>query len=253
MCGYTTPTRQTSTQGIVTPPTTELGNLSYPEYRMNDGTPAGPIVTPVIASPPDPSAPVINPLIISPGGGYVLNLCNATSQPHVVRSVTVTLVAQTPFTGHLNVWQPCSGSYQPGVGLIGTGCGGADFENEYLSASFHVNAGVGATSPTTQRGTNTGALPVNDTINYGPLPVTLRPGQVLSVEVGMSPAPTAPAYDVFAFQIGVDSASPATAARSPVTLFAPVSRAWDGRSCETPTMQALLPAHSSDGYICPTL
>ncbi len=182
----------------------------------------------------------------------MLVICNPSSKPHTISAVRVTIAKITPYTNQLNTWAPCSGSYSPVSKNVSGGCGGGDSENEYMHAQFAANAPVGASVAATQTGTNMSDM--SGGINFGPLPVTLKPGQAMTIEVGVAD-PSVAGYYTYSYALTVDGASTGTVAYSLKTLLAPVARVWTGAACQTTAMQALIakePTPSANTrYICP--
>lgn len=251
-CGSAFPSGAvTNAQGLSVIAQAPLGNLAYPAVALPANLPNAPYRLMNTSPAFDPSQPVINPHL-AVGGGYLLLICDASSAAHVVQGAQIALARFTPAATTINQWNPCDGSYNAAYKLAGgTGCGGGDFQNIYASASFPANAGVGATATANQRGANTSDVS-GDQINYGPLPVTLRPGQAMSIEVDVTP-PTAAGYYTFSLALRVDGAAPTTVAYSPPTLLTSNVRAWDGKACEQPAMQAQIPTSASGAanYLCP--
>ncbi|MGZ3664656.1 MAG: hypothetical protein ACXVDA_09240, partial [Ktedonobacterales bacterium] len=171
---------------------------------------------------------------------------------HTISAIQVGLAKTTPFTDQLGAWEPCSGSYSPVYKSVSGGCGGGDTENEYLHAAFAADASVGASVTATQTGSNLSDM--SNGINFGPLPVTLKPGQAMTIEVGVT-QPSAPGYYTYSFALIVDGASTGIVAYSLMSLLAPVARVWSGAACQTSAMQALIAKEStptaSTRYICP--
>ncbi|HET9109346.1 MAG TPA: hypothetical protein VFN78_00845 [Ktedonobacterales bacterium] len=240
--------------GLVVTQTSKLGNLAYPVVQIPSNQQAQPIPAPQISFVDyAPSAvPVVNPGLTEGGGGYVLFICNPSSQAHTLSAAQVSIAQIRPFTDQLGAWAPCSGFYLPGSGVAEDGCGGADFEDEYLHAPFAADAQVGATVTATQTSANSMDAPGE--VASGPLPVTLKPGQWMTIEVGVT-RPSAPAYYTYAFALTVDGSETGVVAYSQRTLLAPVAHAWSGENCKAAAMQTQIaqaptpPANR--GFICP--
>lgn len=216
--------------GLVVTQYSGLGNLAYPDAQIPSSQPAEPVpAPPIIASElfTDTTTAAVNPNLHEGGGGYVIVVCNPSSQAHTVSAVQVSIASISPVTSATQTWQPCSGSYVPGSGIYGGGCGGADFENEYMHAAFAPDAQVGASTVATQTGSNVDVAGAN---NYGPLPVTLQPGQTLWVEVGVTQPSTA-GYYTYAFGLTVDGTATGTIAYSLKTLLDPHPIEWSGQNC----------------------
>ncbi len=232
-----------------------LGNLAYPAMQIPSSQQAAPMLEPNFTGPEYWVAnitAVVDPGLREGGGGYVLDICNPSGQPHTLNAVQVSIAKMTPFSDQLGVWYPCSGSYSPVSKSVSGGCGGADFENEYLHAAFAADASVGTSVTATQTGSNWSDI--SNSVNFGPLPVTLKPGQAMTIEVGVT-QPSVPGYYTYSFALTVDGASTGTVAYSLMSLLAPAARAWSGAACQTSAMQALIAqqptATASTRYICP--
>lgn len=256
-CGPNAPygVAYTPAGGLAVTQTSSLGALAYPQAQIPSDQQAQPIPEPATnwgGGYAEPIHPIVNPGLREGGAGYVLLICNTSDHAHVVSAVQASIARITPYTDRLNAWESCSGVYHPGAAGIGGGCGGADFENEYLHAPFAPDAPVGASVTTTQTGSN--SSDASNEVNLGPLPVTLQSGQAMTVEIGVT-QPSAPGYYTYAFALTVDGASTGVVAYSPETLLAPVARAWDGQSCLSATMQAQIAQEptptANRGFICP--
>jgi hypothetical protein len=229
-----------------------FAGLAYPHMHIPDGTPLTPLQiqyagsTSGTALSPDPPT---NPVMREHAGGYAFAICNLSpTQSHNVQSVSVQIHSMTPYTGTLSQWDFCESAFDTSSHHVtGGGCGGAYWAGEYLHASFAANATTGATVATTQ--VSSGRDDGLDGYPFGPLPVALKPGDTLPINVGMT-VPTMPGTYAFTFQIVVDSITiPASA---PATLFAPVAHEWTGQACTSPSIQSQIPAASTPTYyICP--
>jgi hypothetical protein len=95
---------------------------------------------------------------------------------------------------------------------------------------------------------------MSNEVNFGPLPVTLKPGQAMTIEVGMT-QPSTPGDYTYSFALTVDGVSTGTVAYSLMSLLAPVARVWNGAACQTSAMQALIAQEptptANTRYICP--
>lgn len=245
----------TPASGLVVTKYSALGNLAYPSAQIPSSQPAAPLLAPNFTRPDYWAAnttAVVDPILDEGHGGYVLAICNPSDRPHTINAVQVSLAKMTPFTDQLGVWQPCEGSYSPVTKSASGGCGGADFENEYLHAAFAADASVGTSVTATQTGSN--QSDISNSVNFGPLPVTLKPGQAMTIEVGVT-RPSAAGYYTYSFALTVDGASTGTVAYSLMTLLSPQARIWNGAACQTSAMQAMIakePAPTGDTrYICP--
>lgn len=216
--------------GLVVTQYSGLGNLAYPEAQIPSSQTAHPIPVPTISDPPyftDSTTAVVNPSLSEGSGGYVLRVCNASSQAHTVSAVQVSIAQISPVTGVTQAWAMCSGDYIPGNSDVSdAGCGGGDIQNEYMHAGFAPDAQVGTSVTATQTGSNTDLPGSPD----GPLPVTLQPGQILTVEVGVT-QPSAAGYYTYAFGLTVDGAATGVVAYSLRTLLDPHVIQWSGKNC----------------------
>ncbi len=250
-------TALTSAGGLAVTQTSGMSNMAYPETQIPSGQPAAPMLAPDSVGTTSGVAGatlLVNPGLTEKGGGYVLLICNPSSQPHSLSAARVSIAAVEPFTDQLGAWAPCQGAYYPVGGYVAGGCGGADFETEYMHATFATSAQTGATVTATQTGTNVGMSGAAGDLQPGPLPVTLQPGQTMTIEIGVTP-PSAPGYYTYAFSLTVDGASTGVVTYSPMTLIAPVARIWSGAACKTSAMQAKIaqmptPTQNT-AYICP--
>lgn len=230
-----------------------FGGTAYPHSKVPDGTPLRPLQiqygqsTSGVAMSVDPPT---NPDMREHFGGYGFTICNLSSnQSHVVQAVSVQIASEVADASPLNEWGWCDSPFdgqsrQGGEG----GCGGAYFAGEYLHATFALSAGSGASVPAAQVKSGNDD-PAGDGYPFGPLPVTLKPGVALPINVGMTP-PTALATYTFTFQITVDGGT--TTASAPPTLLGPVAHEWGGSACMSSSMESQIPQASSPTYyLCP--
>ncbi len=251
-CGGSFPSTAalTPANGLVVTQYSALGNLAYPEAQIPSSQPAAPMLEPKLNDPQYWTAnttAVVDPNLHEGGGGYVLAICNPSDKAHTINAVQVSIAKMTPFTDQLDAWEPCDGSYNSYYKSVAGGCGGGDWQDEYLHAAFAADAPVGTSVTATQTGSN-------QFDNFGPLPVTLKPGQTMTIEVGVT-QPSAPGYYTYSFALTVDGASTGTVAYSQMSLLAPVARAWNGKACQTSAMQAMIAKEPTPTpntrYICP--
>lgn len=256
LCGsYFPKTPAVLVGGLAISAQARFGNLAYPGKQLPDNLPLKPYKTSALSRQDTPA----NPVLHEQAGGYVILICNPSSAPHTVQRVDARIDAITPTSGVQNVAPSCQSPYTPPGPAPRIGCGGADFENEYMHAPFPASASVGATVTATQTASNKCTYASGCTSNYGPLPVTLKPGQTMTIEVGMGTAAnptdnfTQPGLYTFSFGVGVDGAAPVFAAASPATLLAPNVRNWTGAACESAAMLAQIPPATNppSSYLCP--
>lgn len=187
-------------------------------------------------------------------------ICNISAEPHTVQRIDARIAAVTSISTTPNASPACQRPYSRQYGAGSGGCGGADFENEYMHAAFSPSAGAGATVTATQTATNTCEYKTGCATNYGPLPVTLQAGQWMTIEVGIASAsnPTTifdtSGYYTFSFGVGVDGAAPVFAVTSPQTLLDPFARLWTDVACQSSAMQAQIPPATTPPsyYLCPS-
>ena len=234
----------------------QIGDLKVSHARFSLAYPAGEL--PANLDParpyllpdnlPGTPSPPVNPST-SEGNGYSLTICNTGATSHVIRSLTVGITAFTAFSGPLNTFAGCDGWFQRPGSLTGGGCGGGASLDERLQARFAADATTGASATTTQVGTgNRGSNPNNQ--NTPPLPVSLGPGQMLVVGVGVTP-PSAPGVYTFAFALNYDDVTAAPISTMQPTLFDSSAVVWKGQNCEAPALLSQIPPNDTAGrYIC---
>jgi len=223
----------------------DLTNVDYPAAKLPDGIPLKPFK---LGPGPDalrglPATPKVNPNLNNTG--FFVSVCNAAkTASHRIEGVTVRIDQFAPFTGDLNSWQFCDGSYENGQNT-GGGCGGGYTAGEVLHATFDTRAGAGATASaafvTTGQDLNGAPLP--------PLPLTRAHGQSVLLVVSASPPTNLGTY-TFSFSVAVDGANLPFATLTDDLLLGP-ARKWTGAACATSAMQAQIPTGSTDAYICP--
>ncbi len=231
-----------------------------PNMKLPDGTPLKPLQvqfessTAGVAVPADPAT---NPYMqeyadgFPAGGGYRLQLCNASAtQAHTIRSVAVRIDGFTADSNALNQWdESCAGGpYDSSTMHTEGDCSSSPgLACEYLHVAFPAAAGAGAQVAAAQVAFDNDGC---DLSQAGPLPISLPPGAELSIILGMTAPAVAGTY-AYAIGIAADSAAP-TFISLPPMLFAPIAHEWTGRACQTPAMQAQIPAASvPTWYICP--
>lgn len=221
--------------------------IAYPAKMLPDGTPLKPLQLADGQSLPNnfPNSPITNPYLDEQhDGGYGFTICNdSMTQSHTLNSVAVSITGFTAYTGQLSSWQFCDGDYSRAHGASFGGCGGGFGYGEALHASFASGATTGAQVTATQTATGEGA---------GPLPVTLAPGKMLDILLGMTVPTTAGQY-TFQVALAQDGGSPAPAAAMAPVLLAPIAHKWTGQACTTPSMLAQIPTATDPVtyWICP--
>ncbi len=223
-------------------------NLMYPGWTLPDDTPLKPLKIGIATQDPYPDLPASNPYMQEVGGGFDISVCNPTHDTHTLTSVSVRIASFQAYTGKLNVWPMCTSAYNTQSGVSNFGCGGGDFANEHLHATFASGATAGTTAVATQTGTS--SMP-GDPSPFPPLPLALAAGKTVSVSVGLT-VPTTPGVYSFAFGVAVDGATPIYYSVSEPYLFAPVGQTWGGAGCTDPAMKTQIPATTTPtDYICP--
>lgn len=221
-------------------------HLGYPRFQVPDNTPLKPLKINENSGAPFGRQADTNPFLTR-GGGFELDVCNAsTSRSHVVGNVVATLRAFTGYSGKLNQWGPCDGAYDNVTGQSSGGCGGGGVWDYYQLAQFAPSAGVGATVTTTSMSNANQPPPYQHT----PLPVTLAPNQMVTINIALQP-PTAPGTYTFAFGITVDGAAASYSVAAPAILLASVAQQWSGKACTAPAMKSQIPTSPEATYICP--
>ncbi len=205
---------------------------AYPSELMPNNEPNAPYQIAASAVSGYAPNPPVNPQLAT---GYSIQICNKTSASHALTNMSVRIASFTPRSGPVTVWHICQDSpYDAATKYSSGGCGGG-FSGDRLSATLpHDSAGASA--------------PVTGTT----WPVTIGPNKSISLAIAVSGLTTQGMY-ALSFGISVDGAAPATIPPSDGSfLIAPSASIWTGTACETPAMQAQIPATSQDTYyVCP--
>lgn len=233
--------------------------LTYPSRKLPDGVEQRPMqlagqTGEQALDAQIPPAPLVNPMMDQTGSGFVVWVCSPTTgQPATVRAAALRIDSFTAYSTHVDSWNICDGYYtrsEPN-GVTGGGCGGAIVADEYLHATFPINAGTGAAVTATQIGTGK-----NPDTNQpaSPLPVTLRPGESLSLIVSVT-MPTRSGTYAFSLGLAIDQRAPAFAPVGEPALISSAAQKWSGKGCLSPNMQAQIPVATTPPtyYICPEL
>lgn len=233
-----------------------LTNIASPARKLPDGTPLAPfrLASGDALNTQLPLDPAVSPNMTAGSGGYWLSVCNSSpTTAHVIRGVSVRIESATLYSGELDAWNVCDGSYNAATKQAGeAGCGGGFCANETLKATFDsttAGANAAVTAGESDRDVAGGCGPVV----FGPLPVSLKPHQAIFMNIGVV-LPSAPATYTFAFGVAQDSAAPSYLPASRPTLLAPITHKWTGTACTSSAMQSQIPPASSPTYyICPAL
>lgn len=222
-----------------------FGNLAYPSEQLPSNLdPSKPYQAPTSSG--DLSNPAVNPNM---DNGYEFFVCNtSTSNSHVIVGASIGISGFSTYSGPLNSYQGCDGFYQRPFGVAGAGCGGGSCVDEYLHASFAADATTGTQVSTTQVDTcNTVPGPGTGAPS---LPISLGPGQMLTIDVAVS-APTAAGTYTFAFGLNYDTVSNAAISMTPPTLLDSAAVRWGGRNCIKPALLSQIPTSDTQNrYIC---
>ncbi len=216
--------------------------IAYPAFQLPEGTPLKPFEVSANPSSNFPQSPLVNPLLSAPG--LMLLVCNSSQQPVAIQGVRMSIMSFTPYSGQLNSWKPCDGSYR-GQNQVTSGCGGGEVTREVVHAAFAANAGAGTVVNAVQ-------TQVDNTVQgYGPMPFTLPVGRIEAIAVTATP-PTEPGTYSFGLGLTVQNNKTAFAPMPPV-LLAPVTHKWDGQACLAPNMISQIPPETTPPtyYICP--
>jgi hypothetical protein len=212
----------------------------YPSELLPSNVPNAPYQLATSAVTAFAPSPAVNPHL-SPG--YLVQFCNQTATTHTLSSLTVSIASFTPSSGPVNVWQVCDwGAYNAATKQGTNGCGGG----------FGGDVGVlGATLSSDSAGASAPAMAGGQ---YGGtnLPATLGPHTSIALLVAVNGLTSAGTY-ALSFGVSVDGATPTSVAPGDGSfLIAPSAVVWSGTACQTPAMQAQIPAATKDTYyVCP--
>lgn len=208
----------------------------YPSELMPNNEPNAPYKVPLTMSDQQVGAfhpnPPVNPQLEP---GYFFQICNKTSASHSLTNMSVRIASFSAHSGPVTVWHICeNGPFDPATKQTTPGCGGGSIGSR-LTASL-LNDSPGASAPVT--GTA--------------WPVTISPNKAIVLAVALNGL-TAQGTYTLSFGISVDGAAPRQVTPSDgAFLMAPSAIVWTGTACQTPAMQAQIPASSQDAYyVCP--
>lgn len=212
--------------------------LDYPSELLPSDAPQAPyrVATSEAAGNFQPNPPV-NPSLSS---GYSVLVCNETNAPHTLTSLTVTISSFTPSSGSVHTWHVCDGgAYNAATKQTTTGCGGG----------FGATLGLVATLPKDSAGASAAAVAKAGSTD---LPVIIKPREAILMMVAVNGLTSQGTY-ALSFGVRVDEATPSSLSPDDGSfLIAPSAVIWTGTACETPAMQAQIPAASQDTYyVCP--
>jgi hypothetical protein len=225
--------------------------LAYPSFKLPDNLPAAPYKMTSDMSgkiPPDPS---VNPNLSLPSGGYWSTICNvSTSATHTLSSLSLRVESLTPYSGAVNEWNVCSTTYTRQNGPGGGGCGGGIADPNCLQATFPDSAGAGTITTLASTSCTQLALPqtLKPGMGYG-FNLGISIGKDYGGNIGVAP-PSNPGTYTFGLGISLDGAAPVYVPVPHQLLLDGSAHVWDGQSCTSPAMQALIPANDTAAYIC---
>ncbi|HKS69011.1 MAG TPA: hypothetical protein VJQ45_01225 [Ktedonobacterales bacterium] len=215
--------------------------LDYPSALLPSNLPNAPYQIPAGAVTNFQPNPPVNPALAT---GYALQVCNQTSAPHTVSSLSVTIARFTPSSGPVAVWHICQdGPYNAATKQTTTGCGGGLGGVAMMAASFPSDA-AGASAPVTANA---------KTSHGGPTPpFAIGPNQSVTFLIAVNGLTSQGTY-ALTLGLSLDGASPTTLTPSDGSfLIAPAATVWTGTACKSAAMQAHIPASSQDTYyVCP--
>jgi hypothetical protein len=221
-------------------------SLDFPDELMPNGEPAAPYQVPLTAREAQnvgafhPNPPV-NPSLAT---GYALQVCNQTDAAHTVTSLVVAIASFTPSSGPVTVWHLCQdGPYDAATQQTTPGCGGAFGGVDLLAATL----------PRDTTGASAAAVANPQYHSSGPNPpIAIDPNTSIVFLIAVNGLTSQGTY-ALGFSLSIDGAPPATLTPSDGPfLIAPAAIVWTGTACQTPGMQAQIPAASQDTYyVCP--
>ncbi len=207
-----------------------LTNVAYPARQLPD-----------TAAPhaPFPESQVIEGVAVSPKEDYTFGVvvCNtAKTMSHKVEQVQFRIAQLTPEATTPNIWDPVADLIAAGGGV------GGGFPNDgTYQLTFAASAGTGTAA-------QSAFVPVGN--NTPPLPHAVAAGNTLVLGLSLKNPATAGTY---AFEVGLsaDGQAPAWLPVRPLVMYPGSARMWSAANCNTPAMQAQIPAGSTTRYICP--
>ena len=182
--------------------------------------------------------PSVNPDL---SNGYIFQICNQTGAAHTLTSMRVNIASFTASSGPVAIWHLCSdGPYNAATKQTTGGCGGGIGGVDWLAATL-PSASAGASVLATAN-------------KYGgvDLPASIDPHKSIQVLIAMDGLTRQGTY-ALTFGVSVDGAAPTTLTPGDGSfVMAPSAKVWTGTACQTPAMQAQIPAASTDAYyVCP--
>ncbi len=188
--------------------------------------------------------PPVNPVLSS---GYLFQICNTTGASHTLTSIRATIASFTASSGAVTVWHICAGGpYNAATKQTTIGCGGGAGAFDWLEVNLSNN----------RTGASATAIVNSDATNFAGvnLPASIGPNKYIQVLITVKGLTSQGTY-ALTFDVSVDGTAPKTLTPSDGPfLIAPSASIWTGTACQTPAMQAQIPASSQDAYyVCPPI
>jgi hypothetical protein len=210
----------------------------HPSALLPSGVPAAPYQLAASAVTNYAPDPPVNPTLAM---GYYFQLCNGTSAAHRLSSLNATIASFAPSSGPVAVWHMCQdGPYNAATKQTASGCGGGIGASDFLAATFSSDHN-GATAPAKANGHGGVDLPLSIDAHHS-----------IDLYAAINGLTSQGTYTL-SFDFSVDGAAPTTLTPSDgAFLIAPSAAIWTGTACQTPAMQAHIPAATQDTYyVCP--
>lgn len=235
----------------------QLGPLTYAGIKLPDNLTHG---QPYHQNAQTSALHPGNELLANPslGGGagssYEVTVCNTSkTTAHVLQTLAIKIASLTPDTSaNINVEVGCDGSYSTVKGIPVAGCGGAYPPGvEAFQATWPQSIAVGTVATIKQTDDELSQGNPDPTIqHFGEFPVTLQPGKVIALFIGMDYPQISGTY-TFAFGIQTDTNALEFAANTTSPIFlAKNAYTWSGNRCNQWKNQ-IPTAATEQFYLCP--
>lgn len=211
--------------------------MDYPSDLIPSSQPNSPFKV-----QPNGTYPLVNPSLYG-DSGYAVEVCNPTSTPHTLSSVSVSIANFSPNSGTVNEFSTCGNFFDAKLWTTtGGGCGGA----------FIVDGWLEATLPSDSTGASAAAtVPADATRGENP-PITIAPNSSVSLAIEVVGFNSQGTYSL---SVDVSTDGGNATALTPVdgaVFMAPHAVRWSGSACETSAMEAQIPHATQDvEYVCP--
>ena len=227
-----------------------FGFLSYPGVALPDNILPGKPFQVVTLPGPQIAA---NPGLAGGGSAFELTICNSsTTTSHKLQALGVKIATFIPdISANTNVEVGCDSSFNSHTRQVGTGCGGSLGPSEDFYATWPATIAANTQGTVKQVGTDSSAGTTEGT--YGNFPIMLKPGQAITVWVGMDYPPSVGTF-TFAFGAKVDTAAMAFVVNTSYPAFLDKNaHKWAGLACQlTASMSAQIPSTGIDhDFVCP--